>query len=97
MKYRFHAEAREELRQATEYYRNISKSLGQRFLSEVRQAIARVSENPLAWSPHIAETRRCVVGRFPYGLVYSIEDDHILFLAVINFWRKPGYWIHRKL
>jgi len=96
MKYRFHPEAGEELKQAAAYYKNIRQTLGRHFLAEIREAIGRVVENPLAWTSYINETRRCLVRRFPYGLVYAIEEDHILFLAVMHLRRKPGYWVYRK-
>lgn len=96
MKYRFHPEAGEELKEAAAYYKSIGKTLGRYFSAEIREAIGRVLENPLAWTPYIYETRRCLVRHFPYALIYAIEEDHILFLAVMHLRRKPGYWAYRK-
>jgi len=41
------------------------------------------------------ETRRCQLNRFPYGLVYAVEDDAVVVLAVMFLRRKPGYWRDR--
>lgn len=29
---------------------------------------------------------------FPYAVLYSIEDDFILIVAVMHCSREPGYW-----
>ncbi|HIP58812.1 MAG TPA: hypothetical protein EYH01_00115 [Campylobacterales bacterium] len=40
-------------------------------------------------------TRRCLVNRFPFGLVYRIEGDTIVIVAVMHLSRKPDYWYSR--
>jgi len=44
----------------------------------------------------VAETqwsiRRCLVHRFPYGIIYAIENDTIYIAAVMHLRREPGYW-----
>ena len=32
---------------------------------------------------------------FPYGILYTVERDSILILAVMHCSRKPGYWKRR--
>jgi hypothetical protein len=32
---------------------------------------------------------------FPYAVLYSIEDDYILIVAIAHGKRRPGYWRHR--
>jgi hypothetical protein len=41
------------------------------------------------------ETRRCLLRRFPYGLIYALDQDDILILAVAHTRREPGYWRDR--
>lgn len=41
------------------------------------------------------DIRRFLVRRFPYGILYTIEADHILILAIMHLSREPGYWRHR--
>ncbi|MEX2436959.1 MAG: type II toxin-antitoxin system RelE/ParE family toxin, partial [Candidatus Paceibacterota bacterium] len=31
----------------------------------------------------------------PYGIIYLIEADEIIILAIMNLRRKPGYWKSR--
>ena len=39
--------------------------------------------------------RRCLVHRFPYGVIYAVEDDVVYVAAVMHLKRKPGYWESR--
>jgi len=42
------------------------------------------------------DVRRSLVKRFPYGVLYSKENNGILILAVMNLHREPGYWETRR-
>jgi hypothetical protein len=39
--------------------------------------------------------RRCLVHVFPYAVLFSIEPDHVLIIAITHCSREPGYWRHR--
>ena len=41
------------------------------------------------------QVHRCLVHRFPYGILYCIEPDVVHILAVMNLHRDPDYWKHR--
>ena len=69
--------AKLELEDATLFYELEFEGLGQRFKEEVKKAAIRVSEYPKAWSVERGDVRKCLLHRFPYKLLYSIEDDHI--------------------
>jgi toxin ParE1/3/4 len=32
---------------------------------------------------------------FPYAVLFSIEEDYILIVAVMHCRREPGYWRNR--
>lgn len=87
--------ARKELDDATHYYEIEFEGLGKRFWKEVRKAAKRISEYPEAWSVERGDVRKCLLHKFPYKLLYSIEEDHIFILAVAHLHRKPDYWIER--
>jgi plasmid stabilization system protein ParE len=88
--------AQQELDEAIEYYNGESPGLGDAFLLETVAAIDRIRRFPEAWHPLGAEIRRCRLRRFPYGLIYSKDQDGILILAVAHTHREPGYWRDRK-
>ncbi len=88
--------AKLELEDATHFYELEFKGLGQRFKKEIKKTAIRISEYPKAWSVERGEVRRCILHKFPYKLLYSIEKDHIFIIAVAHLHRKPDYWIDRE-
>ncbi len=95
MKYSFHPEARVEFKEATLYYSEKSRSLGAAFYSEVEYAIEKIVDNPLLYRVIDEDVRRCLTRRFPYGILYCIEEHYILILTVMHCSREPSYWKHR--
>ena len=84
--------AERELEDAMRYYEVESTGLGKRFRDEVRKAALRIAEYPLAWSVERGDIRKCLLHKFPYKLLYAVEDDHIVIIAVAHQHRKPDYW-----
>jgi len=91
----FHPEADEEFQEAIQYYEGCEPGLGADFYSEVCSALGRISQFPQAWPVLDGEVRRGLVNRFPYGVLYSIEEDGIFVLAVMLLRRDPEYWRRR--
>ena len=87
--------ARQELEDAVRYYELEYSELGHRFKEEVRKAALRIAEYPQAWSIERGDVRKCLLHKFPYKLMYSVEKDHILVIAVAHQHRKPDYWVGR--
>ena len=44
------------------------------------------------------QVRRCLVHRFPYGVIYSVDEQssEVLILAVMHLHRQPDYWSGRS-
>lgn len=95
MKYSFHPEAEIELDQAVAYYEERQSGLGLELAEEVYAAIIRINEYPDAWTPMSKNTRRALLSRFPYGLIYQVKPGHLRIIAVADLRRTPGYWKKR--
>lgn len=95
MRYEFHPEARIEYFEAIAHYEARQAGLGARFTIEIEIAIRHVIESPDRWRKLDGDVRRCLTHIFPYGVLYSVETDYILILAVMHHSRKPGYWHER--
>ncbi len=95
MNFVFHPSAREELNKAVDYYQDSAKDLGYDFLEEVYAAIKRIQAYPEAWSPFSSRTRRCLIHRFPYTVVYLLKNNEILIIAIAHSHQKPNYWQKR--
>lgn len=74
MNYSFHPEAEKEFVEAIDYFEELEIGLGYDFAVEVYFAIERAVAFPKAWPVLDGSIRRCLVSRFPYGILYS-EDQ----------------------
>jgi len=74
MKFYFHPDAKEEFDGAVEFYEQSHPGLGLEFAEEIYATIARIIQYPDAWSTLSKNSRRCLVSRFPYGLIYQIKS-----------------------
>lgn len=92
----FSSFALQELLDAEEYYNFELAGLGNRFNEEIKKAVLRIAEYPDAWSIERDNIRKCLLHKFPYKILYAIEKDSILILAVAHLHRKPDYWIDQK-
>ncbi|TKB52555.1 MAG: type II toxin-antitoxin system RelE/ParE family toxin [Nitrospira sp.] len=91
----FHEKASAEVNEAATYYEERVPGLGVLFLVALEEAVQKVLANPEAWQVVGDETRRNLIRRFPYSLLYVIESDRIRVLAVAHQKRRPGYWRNR--
>jgi toxin ParE1/3/4 len=92
----FHPEARLELLNAIEYYRERSPELARDFYEEVNAAISDLLEFPES-SPvvHPIGVRRRVMQRFPYNVLYTVDPDVLFIVAIAHQKRRPEYWLQR--
>ena len=95
MKVLFLEAARDDLREAVRYYESVETGLGRSFRDEVRAAVGRIRRLPLAWQAVGDGLHRYLVHRFPYGIIYQIQEDEILILSVAHLHREPGHWKDR--
>ncbi len=97
MLFSFHPLAEEEFNQSIDYYEECKKGLGLDFAKEVYLAIQRILNFPEAWHPMDKKhnIRRCLVNRFPFGIIYFQNNQEIIILAVMQLNRKPNYWKNR--
>jgi len=71
--------------------------LGYQFAIEIVAAAERIKANTGMWPVLDDQVRRCLVHRFPYGVIYSVDEQRsrVLILAVMHLHRQPGYWSER--
>ncbi len=96
MKVVFTSFAKSELEEATAFYELEYKGLEKRFKQEVKKSIKRIIEYPKVYSIERGDIRKCLLHKFPYKILYSVEDNHILVIAIAHLHRKPNYWIERE-
>jgi len=90
--YQFHPSAWIEFESADEWYLSRSVDASIAFLSDVFSAIEDIAESPQRWPSYLHDTRRFVLQRFPFSVVYLDEPDFVTIIAIAHGKRKPGYW-----
>jgi plasmid stabilization system protein ParE len=92
-----HERAEGDLEEGYDYYETARAGLGEDFLTEFRRAIDRIIANPRGWQPLDLVYRRCRLRRFPYGVIYRIDDSsqQILVIAIMHLSRHPDLWRRR--
>ena len=92
----FHHEAGVEYDAAFDWYLERSPDAAMKFDAAVQQALSHIIQGPRRWAPGPVNTRRYLLRRFPFLLIYrELSADRIQILAVAHASRRPGYWKHR--
>lgn len=89
-----HPEAIAETRAARQWYESRSAEAAA-FMAELDVALERIEEAPRIWPPYLADTRRYLLRRFPFFVVFREAGDRVQIVAVAHARRQPGYWIGR--
>jgi len=88
--------AREEFAAAVRWYEKQRPGLGAEFFDAVIHATSLIQAQPEIGAPSPDyRTRRVLVQRFPYQVVYSISADEIVIVAIAHLKRRPGHWRRR--
>lgn len=95
MTFSFHPEAEEEFLGAIDYYEGRESGLGYDFALEVFTTIQNIITYPTAWPVVEGDVRRCLVNRFPFGVLYTIEPTGVFVVAIMHHRRQPDYWKDR--
>lgn len=84
---RLHPAARDDIREATEWYARRNTSVASRFIAAVESAIIEISEFPQGpprsetWSG-VENIRRVRLQRFPYVIVFEVRSGEIVIWCV---------------
>ncbi|MEI6647675.1 MAG: type II toxin-antitoxin system RelE/ParE family toxin [bacterium] len=91
----FDIDARAEFLAAVAFYEDCQRGLGRRFRDLVEAEIVNIVAMPFRFRLLCTPFRRCLIPGFPYSIIFSIEPNFILVIAVAHTKRKPNYWCTR--
>ena len=92
----FHPEAAKEAKAARQWYFDHDLGFADAFVGELDHAMEMITQAPHRWPEYIEGTRRYLMRRFPYFVVYHVQESTLTILAVVHARRKPGYWRSRQ-
>ena len=86
--------AEDDLDDAFRHYETRRRGLGEDFLEEFRRGVERILRFPLAWHPMDETYRRCQLHRFPYGIIYRVDEANhqVVITTVMQLHRRPDSW-----
>jgi len=90
-RYFFEPAAQRELEEAADFYDLESPGLGLKFGEAVEAALEALLEFPESRPVLLGKTRKLVLARYPYSILYRLDGDHIVVSAVAHQSRRPGY------
>ena len=95
MNVRFLRLADQEVDDAVQWYEEQAEGLSRAFLDELDRVVRLVRIYPLIATQIEPEIRRFLFARFPYSLIYGIDGETIVVIAVAHQHREPRYWADR--
>jgi len=84
--------AEHEMFDAACYYERQAPCLGADFLTKIETALQDIATAPERWPIMRDNIRRRLIRRFPYSLLYRVDPQEIIILAVMHQKRHPSYW-----
>jgi plasmid stabilization system protein ParE len=92
----FHPDVDAEAEATVDWFAERSVAAAEGFLDELDRAIEQVREAPHRWAQYLHGTRRYLMKRFPFIVVYRERSETIIgIVAVAHGHRRPGYWRQR--
>lgn len=88
-------EAEKDLSEAFAWYEDKRCGLGFDFLLQVDAGLQFIARNPKIYAPIYKGTRKHIIKRFPYKIIYLIEKERIIILGIIHGRRSPKVMKHR--
>lgn len=85
----------EEASETATYYEREKTGLGQEFFDALDATIEKICRFPKIGKPRGRRLRSFPLSRFPVDVIYYIDDETIVVVAVAHQSRRPGYWIDR--
>lgn len=85
--------ARQSLIETKHYYNDERAGLGYEFVQEFMATLERIQAQPEAWTPLSKRTRRCLMKRFPYSVIFRVvkEQQQIQVVDLMHQKQKPKY------
>ncbi|HZR45920.1 MAG TPA: type II toxin-antitoxin system RelE/ParE family toxin [Candidatus Manganitrophaceae bacterium] len=82
-------EAENDLAEAFSWYEEQRRGLGHDFLLQVDAGLRFLERNPESHPPEYQETRKHLIKKFPYKIIYLVKDGKIIVLAFFHAKRNP--------
>lgn len=87
--------ADQELIEAIDYYNDQLVGLGDQFYTSFLNTVSYITKAPEAWKKVGSNTRRINIKRFPYLILYVLDEQDILITCIAHQHRNPWFYMER--
>lgn len=87
--------ARNDLKEAQDWYRNENITLLSRFRTDLKSIVEILENRPNVFSVRYRDVRVAHLKIFPYGLHYLVDQTKIVVLGVFHTSINPDKWVER--
>ena len=91
----FRRAAMREFDDAADRYDEQRPGLGEEFIVEIDQAVAKAAASPTRYPIVFGDVRRTVARRFPFSVYFRVRGDSMVVLSVFHGRRNPAIWQRR--
>lgn len=91
----FHPDAKAEADGAIDWYLARSEPAALELAKQLRRAYGALRKNPRIFPPHLHGTRRVILDRYPFSIVFRETPSGLQVIAVAHAKRRPSYWSQR--
>jgi len=95
MKVKIHELAVKELNEAIDWYELQSPNLGKKFKKALLEQIKKIKLNPSWFLEEIDNIYKAYMPKFPYKILYTLNENEIIVWAIAHLHRRPWYWQSR--
>jgi plasmid stabilization system protein ParE len=92
-----HPELANDIREVAMHYAEISERVLSVFWQELDAVLASVERNPRSHHFDTCGLRRANFRKFPYHLLYEVDDEVIFMVVLRHDRRQPDYGIDRRI
>jgi toxin ParE1/3/4 len=92
----YHQGAMADVKNAVAWYQKRNPKVALDFVEELHRAADIIREAPERWPIGKNNTRRFLLWRFPFAIIYSEEQSVVTVWAVAHGSRRPEYWAGRR-
>ena len=71
---------------------SLRSALGDQLVSAVGATVESISKRPRRFPTIYRNRRRAFVRRFPYGIIFEVQEQRIVVIACFHYKRNPKRW-----
>jgi plasmid stabilization system protein ParE len=81
-----------EAEEAFDYYAERSRRAAEGFRTRLDEVVESIGKNGEAFPIFDHGARRCLLYKYPFGVLFTLNEDTAVIVVVMHTHRRPGYY-----